>query len=70
MMGFDPNAPVGADRLYTPREAAILLGMSARPLEGWRRRGDGPLRAMKLHPKGQPRYRGIDILRLVSGEAA
>lgn len=36
------SPPFGMERLLTPAEAATLLGLSKRTLDGWRLSGEGP----------------------------
>ncbi len=53
------------DWLYTPGEAARILGVSAATMERWRSQGLGPV-VTRVHPTADPRYRGTDLLDVMS----
>lgn len=58
------DGEIMSDALYTPRDAAALLGISERTLE--RRRRDGrPPRMTRLWDTAPPRYRGSDLLDFI-----
>lgn len=54
--------------LYTAREAATLLRVSARTLERWRSDGRGP-RVTRLWANGRPLYLGRDLFAALDRSA-
>ncbi|SDL72576.1 hypothetical protein SAMN04488026_11099 [Aliiruegeria lutimaris] len=60
----ESNGEIMFDALYTPRDAASLLGVSGRTLERRRRDGLGP-RVTLLWENAPPRYRGSDLLEFI-----
>ncbi|HUF78409.1 MAG TPA: helix-turn-helix domain-containing protein [Thermoanaerobaculia bacterium] len=56
----------GHRKLLSPQEAADLLGVSWRTLEGWRQRGAGPV-YVRLSTR-RIRYRIGDLDAFVSGQ--
>lgn len=52
---------IQADYLYTVGETAVILRLSRRTLERWRRDGRGP-KVTRLWDGGRPLYRGKHIL--------
>ena len=54
--------------LYTSRETATLLRVSARTLERWRGDGRGP-RVTRLWANGRPLYLGRDIFAALDRSA-
>jgi excisionase family DNA binding protein len=60
--------PATAERLLTTKEAAALLGLSHRTLEGLRRRGGGPL--FVALSRNAIRYRRSDLDAWIASRAA